>query len=71
MKEQAELELVGRVESALGQYRFLVRFDNGHSAVCHVCGRLIIHKVFVTPGDTVTAVLSGYDLSRGRITRRH
>jgi translation initiation factor IF-1 len=33
-------------------------------------GRLVLHRIFVLPGDEVTVECSPYDPGRGRITRR-
>lgn len=64
------LQLTGRATQALGQYRFRVEFDHGHTATCVVAGKLITRHVYVEPGDICQCELSPFDLSRGRIVWR-
>ena len=40
------------------------------AVVAHVSGKMRKHFIRILPGDTVTLVLSAYDLSQGRITYR-
>jgi translation initiation factor IF-1 len=51
----------GAVEVALG---------NGHRVRCVLCGRMMQAKIRVTVGDRVEVEMTGYDLHRGRVTRR-
>jgi translation initiation factor IF-1 len=48
-----------------------VRLENGHLVRAILGGKLMLHKIRVLPGDTVEVEVSAYDLSRGRIVRRH
>jgi translation initiation factor IF-1 len=50
------------VEAALGSTRRRVLAKRS--------GRLVLHRIFVLPGDDVTVEVSPYDLNRGRIVHR-
>ena len=49
---------------------FLVRLENGHEILCHLSGRMRMHRIKILPGDIVKVEISPYDLSKGRITYR-
>ena len=49
---------------------YRVKFDNGHTVLAHVSGKMRMHFIRILPGDRVKVALSPYDLTRGRITYR-
>lgn len=71
MGKQDVIEVEGTVVDALPNAMFKVELVNGHQVLAHVSGKIRINFIRVLPGDKVLVELSPYDLSRGRITRRH
>ena len=71
MSKSDVIELKGTVTDALPNSVFKVTLDNGHQIIAHVSGKIRMNFIYILPGDKVTVVLSPYDLTRGRITRRH
>lgn len=69
-KEEATIEVQGKVTAALANTQFKVRLDNGHEIVAHISGKMRKNFIRILPGDTVTVEISAYDLSKGRITFR-
>ena len=61
----------GTVVEVLPSTTFKVKLANGHIITAHVSGKIRMHTIRILPGDKVTVELSPYDLTRGRITRRH
>jgi len=64
------LELNGMVIEALPNALFRVRLDNELELICHISGKIRVHRIRILPGDTVIVEVSPYDLSKGRISRR-
>ena len=64
------IEVSGVVQESLPNAMFRVALDNGHKIIAHISGKMRMHYIKILPGDKVTAELSPYDLSRGRITYR-
>ncbi len=71
MSKSDVIELKGTVTDALPNSVFKVTLDNGHQIIAHVSGKIRMNFIYILPGDKVTVELSPYDLTRGRITRRH
>lgn len=69
MKEDV-IETEGRVITALPNAMFTVELENGVEIMCHISGKIRKHSINILPGDTVTVVMSPYDLTKGRITFR-
>ena len=69
--EREGLTVEGTVAEALPHAMFAVLLDNGQRITTHISGSVRTRLIRVVPGDRVTVELSPYDLSRGRITRRH
>ena len=60
----------GTVFEALPSTNFRVRLDSGEELLCHLAGKLRIHRIKILPGDKVTVEMTPYDQSRGRIVYR-
>ena len=45
----------GVVEENLPNATFRVKLDNGHVILCHLAGKLRMHRIRLTPGDEVQA----------------
>ncbi len=61
----------GTVREAMQHAMYAVELEDGTRVLTHIAGTLQPTLVRLVPGDRVTVQLSPYDLSRGRITRRH
>lgn len=68
------IELIGIVEECFPNATFHVRVVSeqavGHSLLCHLAGRMRVHRVRILPGDRVKLEMTPYDLSKGRIIYR-
>lgn len=64
------LVVKGVVEEALPSATFKVKLENGHTILCHLSGKLRMHRIRLTPGDEVQVEITPYDLTKGRITYR-
>lgn len=62
--------LKGKVVENLPATSFKVRLENGQDILCHLSGKMRMHRIRLTPGDEVQVELSPYDLTKGRITFR-
>lgn len=71
MSKSDVIVMKGTVTDALPNSIFKVTLDNGHQIIAHVSGKIRMNFIYILPGDKVTVELSPYDLTRGRITRRH
>ena len=69
-KEDA-IVLEGTVKESLPNAMFRVEFENGHSVLAHISGKMRMHYIRILPGDRVQVELTPYDLQRGRITYRY
>ena len=68
------IELIGVVEetfpNAMFQVRILSEQAKDHVILCHLAGRMRVHRVRILPGDRVRVEMTPYDLQKGRITYR-
>jgi len=68
------IELIGVVEetfpNAMFQVRVLSEQAKDHSLLCHLAGRMRVHRVRILPGDRVKLEMTPYDLQKGRIIYR-
>jgi translation initiation factor IF-1 len=73
MKQEKEdiIKIEGVVRETLPNAMFRVEVEGGHIVLGHVSGKMRMNFIKILPGDTVDLELSTYDLSRGRIVRRH
>ena len=70
MPKEEEIEVQGVVKKALSNAKFNVEMENGHNIIAYPAGKMRKNFIKILPGDSVTVVLSPYDLSKGRITFR-
>jgi len=62
---------VGRVLESLPGANFIVELEGTkEKVVCHIGGKIRLHRIKVLPGDTVSVEISPYDKSKGRIIFR-
>ena len=72
MAKEDIISMEGRVEEVLPNTMFRVKLDNLENLVlAHLSGRMRKNNIKVLLGDRVAMEFSPYDLTRGRITRRH
>ncbi|MBI3618763.1 translation initiation factor IF-1 [Candidatus Peregrinibacteria bacterium] len=68
------IELIGVVEESFPNATFRVRVTSdqakGHELLCHLAGRMRVHRVRILPGDRVKLEMTPYDLNKGRIVYR-
>ena len=68
------IELIGMVEETFPNATFRVKIlspqAKGHELLCHLAGRMRIHRVHILPGDKVRVEMTPYDLQKGRIVYR-
>jgi translation initiation factor IF-1 len=68
------IELIGVVEECFPNTTFSVRITSeeakNHHLLCHLAGRMRVHKVRILPGDRVRVEMTPYDLNKGRIVYR-
>ena len=66
--KEEKIEVEGKVVEVLKGSDYLVELQNGFTVTAYVSGKMRVNMIRILPGDTVTAELSPYDLTRGRIT---
>lgn len=71
MKQDKFIKIDGIVTEALPGATFRVELENGHTVICSLAGKMRMNYIKIIPGDSVAVEISPYDLSRGRISRRH
>ena len=68
------IELIGIVEETFPNTTFRVRIlspeARDHELLCHLAGRMRVHRVRILPGDRVKLEMTPYDLQKGRIVYR-
>lgn len=71
MSKEEAIEVQGVVRQALSNAKFSVELEHGHLITAYPAGKMRKHFIRILPGDSVTVLLSPYDLTKGRITFRH
>ena len=71
MAKEDKIEVEGKVVELLKGGEYIVNLPKYNKTVkAYVSGKMRMNMIRILPGDTVTIVLSPYDLTRGRITFR-
>jgi len=68
-KRQLKIEAEGEVTESLPNAMFRVK-SGGKVILCHLSGKMRIHRIRVMPGDKVKIEMTPYDKARGRIVYR-
>lgn len=68
-KEIVQIE--GTIIETLPSTTFRVKLDTGHEILAHISGRMRMNYIRILTGDRVIVEMSPYDLTKGRIVRRH
>jgi translation initiation factor IF-1 len=71
MAKQGQIKVDGTIIETLPNANFRVKLDNGHEILAHISGKMRMNFIKILVGDKVTAELSPYDLSKGRIVYRY
>jgi len=64
------IEAAGVVEELLPATSFKVKLESGHVILCHLSGKMRMHRIRLLPGDRVKVEMTPYDLTKGRIVYR-
>ena len=71
MTKEELLVFDGIVTSIGKASQFEVTLENKEKVICKASGKLRKNRIRVLQGDRVKVELSGYDLTRGRISYRY
>ena len=72
MAKEEPIKLEGKIVDVIPNTMYRVKLDNFENPVLAVLnGRMRQNNIKVLLGDEVELEFSPYDLTRGRITRRH
>jgi translation initiation factor IF-1 len=71
MAKEDVLEFNGKVIELLPGATFRVELENGHQIIAYTSGKMRKNRIRVLIGDDVTIAMTPYDLTRGRVVRRH
>jgi translation initiation factor IF-1 len=70
MTKELQIEVEGIIEEVLQGGMFRMRLESGHKILVYTSGKMRKHFIKIILGDKVKAVLSPYDLTKGRIIFR-
>ena len=70
MPKEGSIEFQGVVLELLPNAMFKVKLENDHEILAHSSGKMRKNRIRVLAGDKVTAEMTPYDLTKGRITFR-
>lgn len=68
--KQERIIKIGKVVESLPDANFKVELEDGTEILCHLGGKMRLHKIKILPGDKVKVEISPYDQKRGRIIWR-
>jgi translation initiation factor IF-1 len=71
MSKEDLIEFNGKVLELLPNATFRVELENGHQVIAYTSGRMRKNRIKVLTGDIVTVEITPYDLSKGRVVKRH
>lgn len=71
MSKEDYIQMQGTVIEVCPNALFRVKLENDHVILAHLSGKMRIHNININLMDQVTAEVSMYDLTRGRIVFRH
>lgn len=70
MAKEEPITVTAIVRETLPNAQFMVELENNQTILAHISGKMRMHWIRITPGDTVTIEMSPYDLTRCRIVFR-
>lgn len=71
MAKDDVLEFNGKVIELLPGATFRVELENKHQVIAYTSGKMRKNRIRVLIGDTVTVEMTPYDLTKGRVVKRH
>lgn len=71
MAKEELIEFYGKVLELLPNATFRVELENGHKIIAYTAGKMRKNRIKVLTGDIVTVELTPYDLTKGRVVKRH
>lgn len=71
MAKEETIPLSGTVIDVLPNAMFRVKLESGQNVIGYISGKMRKNEIKILLGDNVTMEFSPYDLTKGRITRRH
>jgi len=70
MTQTEKIVVEGVITEALPNTTFRVKLDDDRLVLCHLSGKMRIHRIRVLPGDRVKLETTPIDQSKGRIVYR-
>jgi len=70
VKKEQKIKKNGVVLEALPAATFRVQLEDGKEVLCHLAGKMRIHRIKILPGDKVVVEFGSYDEEKGRIVYR-
>jgi len=70
MMKRERIKKKGIVTEALPNTNFRVKLEDGEEVMCHLSGKMRLHRIKLLPGDYVKVEISPYDSHKGRIIYR-
>lgn len=64
------IKFEGKVVEVLPGNQFRVDLETGINVLCHLSGKMRMHRIMIVVGDTVEVEMSPYDITKGRISYR-
>ena len=64
------IKFEGKVVEVLPGNQFRVDLETGINVLCHLSGKMRMHRIMIVTGDTVEVEMSPYDITKGRISYR-
>lgn len=71
MAKEELVQFSGIIVECLPKAMFRVELENGHTILGIVSGKIRKNNIKILLGDSVDVEMSGYDLTKGRITFRY
>jgi len=69
--KKKQIRKFGTILETLPAGNFRVKLEDETVALCHLAGKLRIHRIRILAGDKVTVEMTPYDNERGRIVYRN
>jgi len=70
MPKADQIRVYGEIVEVLPNTTFKIKLDSGQIIDGHLSGKIRVNSIKVIMGDKVTAEMSPYDLTKGRIVQR-
>ncbi len=71
MSKEDLIEFNGKVLELLPNATFRIELENGHQIIAYTSGKMRKNKIRILTGDIVTVEITPYDLTKGRVVKRH